>query len=101
MSKPVQAAMTVGCTVVLLLLLLTIRPFAMMSDGLDALFGVPPKWTQVDEVYKNRNTQEVTHGDDPVPSLQVLAGFWGARPEARLVLFCVNSPMPTVLPTKG
>jgi hypothetical protein len=101
MSKPVQAAMTVGCTVVLLLLLLTIRPFAMMSDGLDALFGVPPKWTQVDDVYKNRNTQEVTHGDDPVPSLQVLAGFWGARPEARRVLFVGNSQMHTVSLAKG
>jgi hypothetical protein len=101
MSKPVQAAITLGCTLVLLLLLLTIHPFLMASEALDALFGVPPKWTQVDDVYKNRNTQEVTHGDAPVSSLHVLSSFWGMRPDATRILFVGNSQMHTISLAKG
>ncbi len=70
-------------------------------NALDVLFGVPPKWTQVEDVYKNRNTQEITHGDDPVGSLRVLAGYWGSRPEATRILFVGNSQMHTVSLAKG
>jgi hypothetical protein len=101
MPKPVQAAITLGCTLLLLLLLLMARPFLMASEALDALFGVPPKWTQVEDVYKNRYTQEVTHGDDPVTSLEVLAGFWGARPNDTRILFVGNSQMHTISLARG
>jgi hypothetical protein len=101
MSKPVQAAITLGCTLVLLFLLLNVHPFLRASDALDVLFRVPPKWTQVEDVYKNPNTQELTHGDDPVSSLKVLAGYWGARPDATRILFVGNSQMHTVSLAKG
>ncbi|HMH12759.1 MAG TPA: hypothetical protein VK578_06595 [Edaphobacter sp.] len=101
MPKPVQAAITLGCTVVLLLLLLMARPFLVASEALDALFGVPPKWTQVEDVYKNSYTQEVTRGDDPVGSLQVLAGFWGSRPNDTRVLFVGNSQMHVISLARG
>ncbi len=101
MPKPVQAAITLGCTVLLLLLLLMARPFLVASNVLDVLFGVPPKWTQVEDVYKNRYTQEVTRGDDPVTSLQVLAGFWGARPNDTRLLFVGNSQMHVISLARG
>lgn len=101
MPKPVQAAITLGCTVLLLLLLLMVRPFLVASDALDVLFGVPPKWTQVEDVYKNRYTQEVTRGDDPVGSLQVLAGFWGERPNDTRILFVGNSQMHVISLARG
>jgi hypothetical protein len=101
MRKPVQAAGVLACTLLLLSFLLFVHPFLRLSDGLDALYGVPPKWTQVEDVYKNPNTQEVTHGDDPVPSLKVLSNYWGARPEATRILFVGNSQMHTVSLAEG
>jgi len=101
MPKPLQAAITLGCTVLVLFLLLMARPFLVASNVLDALFGVPPKWTQVEDVYKNPHTQEVTRGDDPVGSLRVLADFWGARPNDTRILFVGNSQMHVISLARG
>ncbi len=101
MRKPVQAAAVLASTLLLLSLYLFVHPFLRLSDGLDALYGVPPKWTQVDDVYRNPNTQEVTHGDNPVPSLKVLAKYWGAHADATRILFVGNSQMHTVSLAKG
>jgi hypothetical protein len=101
MPKPLQAAITLGCTVLVLFLLLIARPFLVASNVLDALFGVPPKWTQVEDVYKNPHTQEVTRGDDPVSSLRVLADFWGARPNDTRILFVGNSQMHVISLARG
>lgn len=101
MREPVRAAGVLVCTLLILSLFLLAHPFLRLSDGLDALYSVPPKWTQVDDVYRNTNTQEVTHGDNPVPSLKVLASYWGAHPGATRILFVGNSQMHTVSLAKG
>lgn len=101
MRKPLQAAAVLGSTLLLLSLFLFAHPFQWLSDALDTLYGVPPKWTQVEDVYKNPNTQEVTHGDAPVPSLKVLDKYWGAHPDATRILFVGNSQMHTVSLAKG
>lgn len=101
MPKSVQAGLVLACTLVILVVFLAAHPFAIASDTLDALFHVPPKWTQVDDVYKNPQTQEVTHGDAPVPSLKILAGFWGAHPHETRILFLGNSQMHTVSLARG
>jgi hypothetical protein len=101
MPKPVQAGLSLVCTFAFLFLFLAAHPFGMASDALDTLFRVPPKWTQVEDVYRDPNTQEVTHGDAPVPSLKVLAGFWGSHPQATRILFVGNSQMHTISLARG
>jgi hypothetical protein len=101
MPRPLQAALSLACTVALLLLFLAIHPFLLASDALDAAFHVPPKWTQIENVYRDPNTQEVTHGDAVVPSLKILAGYWGGKPGATRILFVGNSQMHTVSLAKG
>lgn len=101
MPKSVQAGLVLACTLLLLVVFLAAHPFALASDALDALFHVPPKWTQVEDVYKNPQTQEVTHGDAPVPSLRILADFWGTHPNQTRILFLGNSQMHTVSLARG
>jgi hypothetical protein len=101
MPKFLQAAITLGCTLVLLLLLLMAHPFLLASDALDVLFRVPPKWTQVEDLYTSPETQEVTHGDRPVPSLHVLESYWTAHPGATRLLFVGNSQMHTLSLARG
>lgn len=101
MPKAGNAALVVGSTLIFLFLLLMAQPFKLASDTLDVLFHVPPKWTQVNNVYSNRNTQEITHGDDPVPGLKVLATYWAAHPAATHILFVGNSQMHTVSLARG
>jgi len=101
MRKPAQAVAVLVSTLFSLALLLWLHPFLRMSNVLDRLFGVPPKWTQVDDLYKNPNTQEVTHGDAPVPSLKLLDTYWGAHPNATRILFVGNSQMHSISLAKG
>ena len=61
--------------------------------AMDRLFGAPPKWTQVTNLYRNPLTQEVTHGDDPVSSLSVLKEYWHQRDGGQKVVFMGNSQM--------
>jgi len=83
-------------TLVLLVGLLRSNPFGAACDGLDRLFGAPPKWTQVTNVYRNPKTQEMTHGDDPTASLDGLKQYWHQFPGAGRIVFIGNSQMHTI-----
>jgi hypothetical protein len=80
-------------TVAFLTIMVVVDPFDRINDLLDISFGAPPKWTQVEIVYCNSETQEVSHGGEPVPSLQLLARHWRQHSEARRILFVGNSQM--------
>jgi hypothetical protein len=88
-------------TAVFLVLLIAFDPFSKISDLLDFLFGALPKWTQVQDMYRNPETQEISHGDDPVPALQSLAQYWSRHPEAKRVLFIGNSQMYSITLAPG
>lgn len=88
------SAMTVlSCTLALTAGLVRLNPFDPVCDGMDRLFGAPPKWTQVTNLYRDPLTQEVTHGDDPVSSLGVLKNYWHERGSSQRVVFAGNSQM--------
>jgi hypothetical protein len=88
------SAMTVlSCTLAILAGLIHIDPFDFTSEAMDRLFGAPPKWTQVTNLYRDPLTQEVTHGDDPVNSLSVLKEYWHQREGGQKVVFMGNSQM--------
>jgi hypothetical protein len=101
MVKAAQSAAVLLVTLCMLAILLAIAPFQRASALLDAAFGVPPSWTQVDDLYRDAYTQEVTHGENPEPSLQILAGYWRRHPGSIRLLFVGNSQMHTVSLARG
>lgn len=101
MVKAAQSAVILLVTVCMLAILLAINPFQRTSALLDAAFGVPPSWTQVGDLYRDAYTQEVTHGDNPEPGLQILAGYWRQHPGSIRLLFVGNSQMHTVSLARG
>ena len=68
-------------------------PFQAASDLMDKLFGVPPRWTQVTNLYCDPRTQEITHGDAPADSIEVLKKYWHERGKGTRVIFFGNSQM--------
>lgn len=88
-------------TFLLLAVFIHADPFQVASDVMDKLFGVPPKWTQVTNLYCDPRTQETTHGDDPVDSIGVLKQYWHERGEASRVVFFGNSQMHAISLASG
>jgi hypothetical protein len=101
MVKAAQSAAVLLVTLCMLAILLAIAPFQRASALLDAAFGVPPSWTQVGDLYRDVYTQEVTHGENPEPGLEILAGHWRRHPGSVRVLFVGNSQMHTVSLARG
>jgi len=93
MRKFTSAMGILASTFLLLAGLLHADPFQDISDVMDKLFGVPPKWTQVTNLYWDPRTQETTHGDDPVGSIGVLKQYWHERGTRDRVIFFGNSQM--------
>jgi hypothetical protein len=82
-----------GCTLALLAGLVHLNPFDPVCDAMDRLFGAPPKWTQVTNLYIDPRTQETTHGDDPVSSLSLLKEYWHEQRASQKLVFVGNSQM--------
>jgi hypothetical protein len=93
MRRLLSAMGVLASTLLLLAGLLHSNPFQGISDALDNLFGAPPKWTQVTNLYWDPRTQETTHGDDPVGSIGVLKHYWHERGTDNRVVFFGNSQM--------
>jgi hypothetical protein len=89
------------CTFVLLLALVQTNPFEVICDTMDKVFGAPPKWTQVTNVYRDPRTQEITHGDDPTDSLDGLKQYWHDFAGAGRVVFIGNSQMHSISLASG
>ena len=93
MHRAFSAAFVLTCTLTLLAVLVHLNPFDPVCDAMDRLFGAPPKWTQVTNLYYDPRTQEVTHGGDPVSSLNALRDYWHERSGSHRVVFVGNSQM--------
>jgi hypothetical protein len=96
MRSVFKSALVIVLTVLVLLFLLSHDPFALAIAGLDRAFGAPPAWTQVDNLYRNPRTQDVSHAEDAGASMEVLAGYWRQHPDEPKVLFIGNSQMMTI-----
>ena len=83
-------------TLVFLSVLLLIHPFDWLNQGLDYLFGAPPKWAQVQNLFRDRHLQEVTRGEEPRESFSILADYWRQFPDRKRVVFIGNSQMMSV-----
>jgi len=96
MRKAAQSLTVLASTLGLLIALFLLNPFQRASAVLDSLFHAPPQWTQVADLYRDPDTQEITHGEDPVPGFAVLARHWGQHTATTRILFVGNSQMHTV-----
>ena len=96
MRRLISAIGVLACTFVLLLGLLRFDAFGAICDGMDKLFGAPPKWTQVANVYRDPRTQEITHGDDPTTSLESLKQYWRENSGSGRIVFAGNSQMHSI-----
>lgn len=96
MRRVFSAAGVLASTLVLLVGLLHFDPFAAICDGMDTMFGAPPKWTQVTNVYLNPRTQEITRGDDPITSLEILKQYWHQCSGSGRIVFVGNSQMHSI-----
>ena len=101
MQRLFSAIGVLASTLVLLVGLMRFEPFQAVCNAMDKLFGAPPKWTQITNVYLNPKTQEITHGDDPVTSLNVLKQYWHDRSGAGRIVFVGNSQMHSISLASG
>ncbi len=101
MRKAFQSFAVLTSTLMFLIALFLLNPFQIASAALDRLFDAPPSWTQVGDLYRDPDTQEITHGEDPVPGLAVLARYWGQHSSTTHILFVGNSQMHTVSLARG
>ena len=101
MRRMMSASGVLACTFAMLAVLLHFNPFESICDGMDKLFGAPPKWTQVTNVYRDPKTQEITHGDDPISSLESLKQYWHDFAGAGRVVFIGNSQMHSISLASG
>jgi hypothetical protein len=80
-------------TLLFLAALFWLRPFERANRLLDDVFGAPPEWTDVTNLFTDPDTQEVTHGDHPRASFEHLATYWASHPGFRHIVFIGNSQM--------
>lgn len=89
--KAVQSALVLAATFCWLVLLLAAQPFDHFNLFLDRCFGALPPWTQVENLYKDPATQEVTRGGHPLQSFAVLGQAWGNNPQIKRLVLMGNS----------
>ena len=91
----------IASTLLLLVLLVAADPFQHAIQLLDKMYGAAPEWTLVGKLYVDPDTQETSHGEDPVPSFQRLSEYWSRHTGARHACLVGNSQMYTVLLAPG
>jgi len=72
--------------------LLVCSPFDSARQMLDRVFAAGPSWAQVRSIYTDPATQEVSHGENPSRSLEILRASWSDDSKNRIV-FIGNSQM--------
>jgi lysophospholipase L1-like esterase len=92
-SAPGSSAGVVSATLALLCVLLWVRPFDRINYAMDAVVHAAPRWSQVETMYRDPRTQDVTHGADPRTSLETVRRYWQQEPSASKVMFIGNSQM--------
>ena len=91
--KPIlSTAWILGATLAGVGGLLACAPFDSARGALEKMFAAGPAWAQVRSVYVDPTTQEVSHGENPSRSLDILRTNWSEAAQARIV-FVGNSQM--------
>jgi hypothetical protein len=67
------------------------RPFEHANTALDRAFGALPPWTQVDNLYRDPRMQDVSRGDHPLESFEILRQTWAGHPAATRIVLMGNS----------
>ena len=96
MKRAASAAGVLLSTLALFSLLARVQPFDWASAFLDRAFHAAPKWTNVENLYRDPETQEISRGDHPLASFAVLAKYWEAHPGVPRAVFIGNSQMLTL-----
>ena len=100
--KPALSSLWIlASTLLFLALLVTIDPFQQAIQLLDKMYGAAPEWTLVGKLYVDPETQETSHGENPVPSFQRLSEYWSRHAAVRHVYLVGNSQMYMVLLAPG
>jgi hypothetical protein len=92
---------TLAATLFFLALLVAADPFRHTVQLLDWLFGAAPEWALVDKAFVDPQTQETSHGQDPLPSFKRLSDHWSRHASVRHVYLIGNSQMYTILLAPG
>jgi hypothetical protein len=69
------------------------QPFEAVNMALDRAFGAPPRWKDVETLYTDPHTQEISRGEHPQVALDQLAAYWGSHPGKKRVVLIGNSQM--------
>jgi hypothetical protein len=88
-------------TLLFLVLLIAVDPFQHAIQFLDKSYGAAPEWTLVGKLYLDPQTQETSHGENPLSSFQRLSEYWSQRAPLRHVYLVGNSQMYTMLLAPG
>ena len=91
--KPILTSVwMLGATLAGVAGLLVCSPFDSARGVLEKMFAAGPAWAQVHSVYIDPATQEVSHGENPAHSLEILRTTWSDTSKERIV-FVGNSQM--------
>ena len=101
MKRLASAAGVLLSTLAMFALLVRLQPFDLASALLDRAFHAPPKWTQVADLFRDPDTQELSRGDHPLESFALLSKYWAAHPGPRRVVFIGNSQMQAITLAPG
>ena len=74
-----------------LAVLFATAPFARVNAALDRGFGGLPAWTQVEDMYRDPSTQELSRGEHPLESFRVLKESWAPHHGAERIVLMGNS----------
>jgi hypothetical protein len=91
MKRAVSSIAVLAATLVCLSGLFALQPFVHMADGLDRAFGALPAWTQVEDMFRDPTTQDVSRGDSPFDSFRTLSASWAAHSDAVRLMLMGNS----------
>jgi hypothetical protein len=101
MKRLGSAAGVLLSTLILFEVLVWVQPFDVVTGLLDRAFHAPPNWTHVERLYRDPDTQELSHGEHPLESFAILAKYWAAHPGLRRVVFIGNSQMQAITLAPG
>ncbi len=91
MKRAVSSIAVLAVTLFCLSGLFALQPFVHLSNGLDRAFGALPAWTQVEDMFRDPTTQDVSRGDAPIDSFRTLSASWAAHPDAMRIMLMGNS----------
>ena len=91
--KPIVALWIVAATILGTVALLAWTPFEAADHLLQRWFAAGSEWTQVRHLHIDPETQEVSHGENPMPNLARLGERWSAHADGERIVFIGNSQM--------